>query len=848
MGRPRLSPLFDPQSLVVYGASEAPHHAGRLLLEGLSQGGFRGRCGVIHPTRHSMLGIECVRSAAALDFIPDVALVAAGHLDPMRVVEDCAARGTHFVVLFDHGFDATLDDHPRLRTELVARARTLGVRLIGPHCAALMRPSSGLQAGFAAHGVKAGRMALLTQSGAVCAGMLDWAASAGLGFSSVLAQGASLDLDFGEMLDWFQFDAQTDSVLLYLERIEDARSFMSTVRALARVKPVVIMKAARSGMQDARPVPTDRVVDAAISRAGAVRVDTTQQLLATARLLALRKQPGGSRLAILANGDGLGMIAADAAVRRHLELADLSDASIAALDALIPGGSQPINPVNLYADADPARIEAALRTVLTDGGVDAVLISIAPQSSAPAQAAADAIHAASSSQAKPVTVAMVGGASVAAGQRRLDAVGVPHFLSAENAIDALSLMRQFARNQRALRQVPDASDPKAIAEIETARAIRDAARAQGRIELSDTEARALLAAFGIGVMQAAPTNASPPFATAPTRTVSSVALSQAPSRTAYLGLLTDPVFGAVIAFGAGGPAFKQIDDIALELPPLNATLVRGLIARTRLSRRLGAFGEVPAVDSVALERLLLRLSTLVCACPWIQCIGINSLNLDDLDLGSAQVSVQLRPAAPADRMPWRGEYGHLAIHPYPRELEETLVLRDGRSVRLRPVRPEDADAERAFIAALSPETLYRRFMMPVKSLPDSLIERFTQIDYDRELALVAIEEVSSAGDATGAAASQRIAAVGRILPTWDDGVAEFAIVVGDWMQHSGLGRELMLRLIAAARARGYRMLEGIVLAQNLSMLTFCARLGFKVSVNPDDGAERLARMDLHPPG
>ena len=844
MGRPRLSPLFDPQSLVVYGASEAPHCAGRLLLEGLTQGGFRGRYRVVHPTRDSVLGMACVRSAAALDFVPDVALLASGELDPMRVMEDCAARGTRFLVMFDHGLNTTLDEHPRLRAELISQARRLGVRLIGPHCTALMRPSSGLQAGYAPQGIKPGRMALLSQSGAVCAGMLDWAASAGLGFSSVLAQGASIDLDFGEMLDWFQFDAQTDSVLLYLERIEDARSFMSTVRALARVKPVIIMKAARGGLhegsQDGGLIPADRVVDAAISRAGAVRVDTTQQLLATARLLALRKRPGGSRLAILANGDGLGVIAADAAVRRQLELAVLSDASIATLDALIPGGSPPINPVNLHADADAARIEAAVRAVLADDGVDAVLISIAPQSSTPSEAAADAIHAASSSQAKPVTVAMVGGASVAAGKKRLDALGVAHFLSAENAIDALSLLRQFARNQRTLRQVPDASDPNAIAQIDTARAIRDAALSAGRVELSETEARALLAAFGIGLRQESRAGALPSGATV------IAAMDQAPSRTACLGLHTDPVFGAVIAFGAGGPAFRQIDDIALELPPLNATLVRGLIARTQLSRRLGAFGEVPAVDAIELQRLLLRLSTLVCACPWIDCLRINALNLDDLDVGMAQITVSLRAEAQADTLPWRGEYGHLAIHPYPRELEESLALRDGRSVRLRPIRPEDADAERAFIAALSPETLYRRFMMPVKALPDALIERFTQIDYDRELALVAIETVESAGDASGAAPTQRIAAVGRILPTWDDGVAEFAIVVGDWMQHSGVGRELMLRLIAAARSRGYRMLEGIVLAQNQSMLKFCAKLGFKVSVNPEDSAERLARMDLNP--
>jgi acetyltransferase len=312
-------------------------------------------------------------------------------------------------------------------------------------------------------------------------------------------------------------------------------------------------------------------------------------------------------------------------------------------------------------------------------------------------------------------------------------------------------------------------------------------------------------------------------------------------RELYLGMATDPMFGAVIAFGAGGVAVEQIDDVAIGLPPLNALLARSLIERPRIARVLGAYRNVPGVDFSGLEQATVRFSTLVCACPWIASIDINPLVADEYRVMALDARVEVKTPAQMLKVLWKGAYGHLAIHPYPRELEETVTLRTGATVLIRPIRPEDADLEREFVAALSPQTLYRRFMMPVKELSPAMIERFTQIDYDRELALIVL--TNDTGGSPGAAGS-RISAVARIIPTWEDGVAEFAIVVGDWMQHTGLGGRLMQRLFDAGRARGYRIIEGIVLGENVSMLRFCESLGFTIRINPEDPAERIARRSL----
>jgi acetyltransferase len=905
MTRHLLSALFDPRSVARYGASERPGSIARPILDNLRAAGFAGRVGLINPRHTTVLGEPCVPDAAALDFVPDVALAATpAHALP-AVVADCAARGTHFLVIHSAGFDGSTEGGREAQAALLAQARRLGVRLVGPRCMALMRPGTGFDASLAPGRVKAGRVALLSQSGALVAALVDWASPAGVGFSSVLSLGHALDLDFGELLDWYLFDHQTDSVLLYLEGVRDARSFMSSVRALARAKPVVIMKAGRApGAPGTRPgashsdalTGNDRVFDAAIARAGAVRAETTMQLLAAARLLALRRRPAGPRLAIVGNGGGPGVIAADAVALQQLELAVLAPETIAALDAALPGNGSHANPVNLLADADAARIGTALRATLADPGVDALLMVFVPQSTTPSTDAAGALITAAAGQSKPVAAVLAGGASALAGQRLLDEAGIPHFLTPENAVDALALLERFARNQQKLRQAPIAIDVGFAPDVAAAEAMYRRLVAEGRRLFDEVESKALLQLFGIATPPSVVAADAAQAARAAARfgfpvvlkvlspdivhksdvggvriNVQSAAAARAAAedilesvarlrpdarlsgvvvqpmvrtrhqREVYLGMATDPMFGAVIAFGAGGVAVEQIDDVAIGLPPLNALLARSLVQRTRIARLLRAYRNVPGVDFGLLEQTLVRFSGLVCACPWIASLDINPLVVDEDRVTALDARIEVKTPDEMLRIQWRGAYGHHAIQPDTRELEELVTLKDGTVVLLRPIRPEDADLERDFVAALSPQSLYRRFMMPVKALSDQMIERFTQIDYDRELALIALH-----GDSGGTPGGpdSRIAGVARIIPTWEDGVAEFAIVVGDWMHRSGLGRELMLRMFDACRTRGYTVIEGVVLAENVSMLRFCERLGFTIAANPDDPAERIVRRTL----
>lgn len=908
MTRHRLSPLLDPRSAVLYGATDRSGATGRLLLEGLIGTGFDGPLGLVNPRHREVLGRRCVRSAAELDFVPDVALAAVPAARLPAVLADCGARGTRFLVVFAAAGDARQDGGRDADVALLAAARAAGVRIVGPQCLALMRPQSGFDAGFAPDRVKPGRLALLSQSGAVVTALLDWAVPAGLGFSSVVSLGRALDLDFGELLDWYLFDGRTDSVLLYLEGVRDARSFMSSVRALSRVKPVVIMKAgsadAAAEAGEAGPEAThsdaltgsDRVFEAAIARAGAVRAQTTMELLSAARLLAIRKRPMGARVAVVSNGGGPGVIAADALARRRLPLARLSAGTIETLGAAAPRRGAHDNPVNLHTDTTATHFEATLRAVLADEGADAALALFVPQSAMPADDAARAIAAAADGQPKPVAAVLAGAASVRTGQQLLDEAGVPHFLTPENAVDALALLDAFQRNQQKLRQVPMAIDEGFAPDVAAAEALYRAAIAQGRTLLDEVESKALLAAFGIdappsivatdpaGAARAAAKLGFPvvlkvlspdivhksdvggvllnlrsqraaraaaqdildnvarlrPDARVPGIVVQPMIRTRH-QREVHLGMASDPMFGAVISFGAGGVAVEQIDDVTVGLPPLNTVLARAMVAQVRFARLLHAYRNVPGVDFVRLEQTMVRFSALVCACPWLATVDINPLVVDEDRVVALDARIRVKTPAELLKVHWRGAYGHLAIHPYPRELEETLTLRNGMTVRLRPIRPEDADLEREFVAALSPQTLYRRFMMPVKELSSQMIERFTQIDYDRELALVALHHPD--GGTPGGPGS-RIVGVARIIPTWEDGTAEFAIVVGDWMQHSGLGRELMLRLFDACRVRGYTTIEGIVLGENVSMLRFCEKLGFTIRVNPDDPAERIARRAI----
>lgn len=900
MPQHKLARLFEPQSIAVVGASERVGSLGRAVWQRLRAHPYAGRAYPVNPKHREVFGEPCFARLTDLPERVDLALIAAPAAACASILRDCGASGCTHALMLSHGFGEADADAVAATQELIDAARQARVRLVGPNARGLLRPRIALDASAMTDVdtmPAAGPLAVLSQSGAWLSILRDFVAGSSIGFSSLLSLGASLDLDFGELLDYFAFDAQTSDVLLYIEEVHNAPAFMSGVRQISRMKPVVVLKADRADLPRAADgthatalAQHDRVFEAAIARAGAVRVRTAMQMVAAARLQTGARSRTQQRVVAITNGRGPGLVAADAVREHRLTLAPLSEATLERLRESLPRHAKVANPLDLAGDATAERYRSAIDTVLEDDNVDVCLVLFSPQAIVSADAVAAEIIAASQRHRKTVLAVLGGGPSVLAARAALDRARIPQFLSAENAVEAIGFLQAFARNQALLRQIPEQSVDGFEPRLTEAQALFEHVWAEGRTLLFAHEARQLMSAFGIAMIETGiartPTEAvtlaerfgypvvlkvvSPDIphksevggvrldlrdaenvrraATAifeevaeraPQRRVLGLSVQpfvhQRGQRELYVGIANDPTFGAVIAFGAGGIAVERIDDVAFELPPINDVLIRNLIDRTRVARLLDAYGNVPAVDRAALTRMLLRFSTLACACPEIAACDLNPVIAFEHGAVAVDARIVLKDRSRAQALRRMGRYGHLAVYPYPRELEEALTLRDGRHVFIRPIRPEDAERERALIARLSPETLYFRFMMPVRELPPAMIERFTQIDYGRELALIGL---------TGEGEAQQIAGVARITPTTNPERCEFAIVVEEAMHGSGLARALMERLFVAAHARGYREMEGVVLRENTRMLKFCESLGFALAPNPDDPGERIAVRSL----
>ena len=905
MAQHKLSKLFEPQLIAVVGASEREGSLGRAVWQRLRAHAYTGRAFPVNPKHKNIFGEPCFSRLTDLPERVDLALIAAPASACVKIIQDCGASGCGYALILSHGFDVNSGDsdnekNVRAASVLAEAARAARVRLIGPNARGLLRPRIALDAS-AMTDVEAmpspGSLAVLSQSGAWLSILRDYAAGSSIGFSSLLSLGASVDLDFGELLDYFAFDAYTTDVLLYIEEVKNAPAFMSGVRQLSRMKPVVVLKADRAdlhreadGTHATVLAQHDRVFEAAIARAGAVRVQTAMQMVSTARLLTGERSVKQHRVVTISNGRGPGLVAADAVRAQRLTLAALSQATHSTLRKALPAHVHVANPLDLAGDATAARYRVAMNAVLADESVDVCVVLFSPQSIVSAVDVATEIVAAAKLHHKTVLAVLGGGASLLPARALLDQARIPQFLSAENAVDAIGFLETFARNQSLLRQVPEQSVDGFAPHIEQAQAIFEHCWADGRTRLFAHEARQLLGAFGIAMTDTAmartPAEAvtladsfgypvvlkvvSPDIShkteaggvrldlrdarcvrraaeeifeavarVAPAARV--LGLTVQPyvrhrgQRELYLGLANDPTFGVVMGFGAGGLAIERVDDVAFELPPVNDVLIANLISRTRVSRLLDAYGNVPAIDQAALTTLMLRFSTLACVCPEIAACDLNPVIAYAHGAVAVDARIVLRSRAEVARIKKLGRYAHLAVYPYPRELEEIVTLKDGVSLLIRPIQPEDADRERAFVARLSPETLYFRFMMPVRELPPAMIERFTQIDYGRELALVGI---------TGEGPQQMMVAVARITPTTVPARCEFAIVVEETMQGTGLARALMQRLFDAARSRGYSEIEGAVLRENPRMLKFCEAMGFAILPNPVDANERIARRKL----
>ena len=791
-------------------------------------------------------------------------------------------QGVKAAIIITAGFGEAGSEGAALEKELVEVARRFNIRLIGPNCLGVMRPSIGLNATFNKGGSNTGSIAFVSQSGALCTAILDWAQSNDVGFSSVVSLGSSTDVDFGEILDYLVSDPLTSSILMYIEGIRNARSFMSALRAAARIKPVILVKVGRHAAgskaamsHTASLVGADDVFDAAVSRAGVVRVKTVTQLFTAAKALSCGFRPVGNRLAIVTNGGGPGVMATDRAADLGLSMAVLSEATIENLNQHLPPNWPHSNPVDIIGDAQADRYHHAVKACLDDENVDGVLAILTPQAMTKPLESAQAMIELANSHSKPLLTCWMGETQVAEARTAFAKAHRPHFRTPEPAVEVFSHLSAYYRNQKLLMQMPGPSAHHDEPDVESARLIIESAMQEHRKVLSEMESKALLAAFNIPVARTmvahSPNEAlliaqqlgfpvamkinSPDIThksdaggvmlnlrnahevrAAYQHIIDSVQLNRpnarvegisiepmivkANGRELMIGVTTDPVFGPVITFGAGGTSVEIMGDRAIALPPLNSFLARELIQGTRIAKMLGPFRNMLPANMAALEDVLLRVSEMVCELPLLKEMDINPLILDEQGVLAADARVVVEY-----RQPGTDRYAHMAIYPYPTHLVSQWQLVDGTDIVIRPIRPEDADLVKRFVHDLSDESKYFRFMNSVQELTEEMLARLTQIDYSREMALVAVTQDQSPETELG---------VARYAINPDGLSCEFALVVANNIAGKGLGQRLMIALMEAARSKGLEVIEGEVLSHNHNMLKLMNRIGFSIKPHAED--------------
>jgi len=890
-----LTALFTPRNIALFGASDRENSVGGVVFRNLLSAGFEGQIFAINPKHDKVQGEKAYASLADVVEPVDLAVVATPASTIPAIVEACGEHGIKMMLILSAGFREIGEEGKRLEERVTQLVERHGIRLMGPNCLGLMRPDKKLNITFGHNVAKPGNIALVSQSGAICTAILDWAEMNNIGFSAVVSTGIGADLDFGDYLDYLVSDPLTKAILLYIEGITDSRRFMSSLRAAARIKPVIALKVGRhaSGAEASMShtgalVGSDVVFSTALSRSGVLRVQSVSQLFAAAKVLShSHYRVASDRLVIITNGGGPGVMAADRATDRGITLSQMSPDTIAALNEVLPEVWSHSNPVDIIGDAPPERYSKAVDICLADPEVDGAIVILTPQAmTKPTEVAEQIIKSAERSK-KPILTSWMGGTQVEEARHLLTEARIPDFNMLEDAVDAFSFIGKYKRNQRLLMQTPARlTGDQASADRDGARLIIEGVLNERRKILTEPESMAILKAFKIpaaenGVAQSA--NAalviaetigypvamkilSPDIShksdtggvrlnvssahevrgaylqmieqvskNAPEATISGVTIAKMyrnpNARELMIGIVRDPVFGPVISFGSGGINVEVMGDSAVGLPPLNRRLARDLIDRTKAVRMLGKFRHMPAINMEKLIDVLISVSNMACELPWIREMDINPL-LADED-GAIAVDARIRVDYPK---PSTDPYNHLAIHPYPIHLITEEQLNDGTDIIIRPIRPEDAEIEQEFIRSLSAESKYFRFMNSIHELSLEMLVRFTQIDYHNEMALVAIFPGVSGEEEIG---------VARYMTNPDKKTCEFAIVVSDKWQGKGIARLLMQKLIDIARNRGLEVMEGQVLANNFRMLELMTSLNFQISNDTSDPGIKLVVTRLN---
>ena len=890
----RLQSVFAPAAVAVIGGSPRERSAGRAVMRNLQASGYPGKIGWVSPQHREIDGFATVPRLRDLPWVPDLVVITAPAAMVPELVADAAALGVGAAVLLTAELGAGRD---AFNATIERAARPHGMRILGPHCLGILSSQAKLNASIAARAPQAGGLALVSESSAIAAALVEWGVARSVGFSKVVSLGDAIDIDFADLLDYLATDPGTRSILLYIEHVGNARKFMSAARAAARAKPVVVVKSSRPGPAQRFSevgmralAPHEAVHAAAFRRAGLLQVDVLDDLFAAAETLSTLGTFPGRRLAILGNGGGVGVLAAQQVVQMGGTVAPLSADTVAALDRLLPGGWSQDNPVDIVVDADGARYATAVEALLADPQNDALLVINVPTAFSASMEAAQALTGALARRKGAAARKPVFGVWLSADpapRAALHAARVPTYDTETEAVHGFMHLVRYREAQQALMETPPSLPPDLTVDAASARALVREAVERGEVQLDPQTTARILQAYGLAyeppipaadpdaaVRAAGPLLAagrmvavkidSPDIAhkteidgvrlnlgtaaavheaavdvlrlarerrpDARIRGVAVQAIADRPHARELIAAITDdPVFGPVVVFGRGGIAVRVVDDLALALPPLDLRLAHELIGRTRVARRLKAHRTQPAVDERQVALVLVKLAQLAADVPEIRQMSLNPL-LADAD-GAVAVDARII-VGPLEVLHKGRGHPRFAILPYPSEWERGIVLASGAPASVRPVRPEDDGLFREFFTHVTDEDLRLRFFQSVRHFSHEFIARLTQMDYARSIALLAM-------DADGA----MLGAV-RLHADANYEKGEYGILVRSDLKGQGLGWQLMTIMIEVAGWMGLREVEGQVLRENRSMLAMCRQLGFDVAPDPSDPSLMLVRLPV----
>lgn len=865
--------IFNPSTVAVIGASDREGSIGSVILKNLINSGYKGEIYPVNPHKMEIYGLKAVKTVAAIDKPVDLCVIATPIRTVPGIVKECSHIKAGGAIIISAGGKETGQEGRALEQEILEQANHSGLRIVGPNCLGVLSSRSGLNASFARYMTEPGRLAFVSQSGAVCAAILDLAVKEHIGFSHFVSLGSTLDVDFGDMVDYLGCDPEVSSIVMYIESLTQIRKFMSAARAVSRIKPVIVFKAGRSkaGAKAAAShtgamTGEDAVYDAAFKRAGILRVKTFEELFDCAELLSRRPRLSGPALGILTNSGGPGVMAADALSDYQMEPALLLPETIKKLDAILPAHWSKGNPIDIIGDATASRYSDAVKILKDAREINGLLIMLAPTALVDPSLVAEGLAEELKQFPVPVFTTWLGGRDVEKGRDIFNQAGIPTFDSPERAIRAFMDLYRFTKNVEMLQELPSALPTKIhfdhdavsrlisekierqeylLTEIEASHLLSLYGIPVNRIELAASPEEAVLKArdFGcdvamkicsrdiphksdangvrLGLMdEAAVRSAYNDIMDAarkykPDAVILGVSIQPmrlSPDFELILGAKMDEDFGPVILFGMGGVMAEALKDRAISLPPLNRLLARNLMGETKVYSMLKGYRNLKPANMVQLEEILIRVSQLVTDFPEIAEMDINPLHVRDGNAMAVDARILLKPSL--QKSP-----AHMAISPYPNRYETHVTLKCGDKLFIRPIRPEDASMLSEMFHALSPQSVYFRFFSPLKQLSHWMLAKFTQVDYDREMALVAITETGGV---------EKMLGVARVITMPGREKAEFSVVVADTWHGKGIGAELLTKCLQISKEREIYDIYGLVLYENTNMIALGKKLGFQM--------------------